>query len=185
MNFFRIIFLVILFSAVSFLAQADASMTYEYDLPGLVGNHSHIDQPITVPFDLKTKFTFISSVEIRLEGRAIPGLAVSTTNSLQNYQLPVTLNFRIANNLNTRYAHIETPIAKFGSLHDFFLVQQYFITRDIIKNKKVNIDWSFLKDGIGEIRFNWGGGCPDACQFVDHAMVEISRATLIIKGEVQ
>jgi len=179
MDSIRTVFFAFLFSLVTFLAPANASMTYEYDLPGLVGTHKHIDQPLIVPFDLKTKFSSVFSAEIRLEGRANPGLAVSTIDTQHKYVLPVDLKLRITGKFDPRLVDLGAPLATFEQLQDFFQVQQNFI----VKRKKN--DWSFLQDGTGEIRLNWGGGCPDACIFVDHANAEITRATLIIKGDEQ
>jgi len=181
MNPFRAAFFIVLFTALSLASSAGASMTYEYDLPGLVGIHQHIDKSITVPFVLKAQFSSIASVEIRLEGRANPGLAVLTKVPEQDFVLPVDFRIKIAEKFIPGVIDLTTSAAYFGPLHDFFQEQQYFI----VKQRNAKPDWSFLKDGAGELHFGWGAGCPDGCRYVNHASVEITRATLVIKGDLQ
>jgi len=184
MKSFPTIFLALLIALLTVTPSAYASMTYEYDLPQLVGNHTYLDKPFTIPFDLNARFSSIASVELRLEGNATIGSAILTNrNPPVDIPLMVEFHVRIADTFEPHQIDLRIPDAHFVQLNDYFNLQRPFAAR--ARKQRGAIDWSFLHDGSGEIHFSWSGGCPDACTFVNNATLVISRATMVIKGTMQ
>lgn len=153
------------------------SYSYAFKLPGMVGKRSHLDKPLTVPFDLKAKFSHIRAVELHLEGVARPGLAKATSGTNEALELPVSFNVEVADKFRQHKASAQSFTARFNNLHDRFTIRQKFLGLD-----GRNADWSILWDGVGEMKLSWTGSCPEGCRYVEHSTLDITGATLIVHG---
>lgn len=174
--------LLIVLLLLAIAAKTGASATkHEYQIPGLVGVHTHIDKTFTAPFDLKTTFAEIGNVELYLEGNAAHGSAVATEGGQEAFELPVNLDIAIDEHFIPQMGSLKTPIATFTSLSGNFETQKIFKPRP----RAYKADWSFLKNGKGELRLSWGMECPGACRYLNHSTVIITKAVLIVDEALQ
>lgn len=174
----RFTFLIVFLLLINVLNAETSYVKFEYDMPGLVGIHSHIDMPFKIPLDLKMAPIKINRVVLYLEGKSSPGSAISTKDD-SRIELPAQFDIAIADHFAQYSFGPETLTASFESLPSNF--KSHVIFKPRLGN--YSADWNFLNKGSGELLFTWGRGCQVSCRYIEHSTVNITKAVLIIEGD--
>lgn len=146
---------------------------YRVDLPELMGTHSTAAISRPASFDVGKSFSAIQRVRIFLSGVAHPGTAM-THETDETTDLPASLRLDFADRFPNFDLNI--PVARFGPLDLSFDEESEAF------GSMRGADWTFLKDGKGEVKLSWDRVCPGPCRFLNHATVKIHQAYLLIEG---